>query len=183
MYFVSSEFKNDFEYLYSFTLTFILGIRLLSITKGITGLYIGSSVYLFLLIILYCLVDRRKIFVTLMIVVHLLSACIHLQSNFLFVLMIIVLFLPLTISINENRMKFSFFSFFIPISFISFCQIYGFKNIFGILLTIDEHFKETFMFDFLGFIQYIVQGKWLNEFNIISKILFNLSKINLNSFN
>lgn len=189
MFFIINEFKNNKEFLYSFMICFMIGIRLLTITRTYTSLYFVTAVYLFILVIFYSLVERRNILVTILIFTHLYSACMFLHSNFLLILMILMVVLPLSILIDDNKYPCSVLRFFLPGVFVMFFQLYGFKNIFANMLFLNGHLQNVFKFDVIAFIQKIVHGNYVNEFEFIESIfnyfcgLFDLKTGNLPTFN
>lgn len=170
IFFVVNEFKNDYEYLIAFSISFFHALRLITITKGYTLVYFISSFYLFILILAYCTIDRRKFLVTLMLLSHLYSACLYLNSNYLFIIMILLISLPFAIGSEEKKFNCTFCSIFIPISTILFFQLYGFKNIYAYMFDLKESINSAFMFDIFEFVQNIVHGTYINEFDLMENL-------------
>jgi hypothetical protein len=146
----------------------MIGVRLLTITKGFSALYFVGCLYLFILILFYCMVERRRVLITILLLIHLYSACVFLASNYMLIMIITIVCLPISIALDENKYSFSVLRFFLPGFFIMFVQLYGFKNIFAIMITFNAHLQNLLRgFDIFAFIQKIVQGNYVNEFSVI----------------
>lgn len=170
MFITVNEFKNDTEYLYAYAISFLLGIRLLTITVSCTPLYVASQCYIFSLIILYCIADRRHMMFTIFLVFHLISACMYLNSNFLMMIIIILTCLPLALTNEDKKFSCNVIVLLVPIIGIFFIQLYGFKNVITYLYIFGEHLEATFKFDMFAFAQDLVHGNYLDEFQIISRV-------------
>lgn len=171
IFFVINEFKNDYEYLIAYSISFFQALRLITISKGYSLVNFISSFYLFILILSYCTVDRRKFLVTLMLLGHLFSACLYLNSNYLFILMILLISLPWAIGSEDKKFNCTFCSIFIPISTILFFQLYGFKNIYSYMYDMKESINSAFMFDIFGSVQNIIHGSYINEFDVMENYM------------
>lgn len=86
----------------------------------------------------------------------------------MFILAMLVVFLPLALNGDEKRN--SAFSFFVPAFIILSLQLYGFKNVFLNLMVLNDNLQNFLKFDILGFTQLLVQGNYINEFQIFGKI-------------
>ena len=131
--------------------------------------------YNFILLNMYCLNERRRLLYTLIILFHLYSACVYLESNFIFMLIIIVMFVPLFLHSNENKINCSMMSIFFPLFIILIFQIYGFKNLVGYFKEFNVKINNLVNFDLFGYAQNLVHGDFIQEFKIISE-MFNLIK-------
>ena len=171
MLFFINDFKNDTEYLYAFSLAFFVGIRMVTQTITLKTSFILSCIYMFILIIMYCLNQRRRIFFTILILFHLYSACIYLTSNFVFILIILLIFVPLFLTKNDNKLNCSILSIFLPLFIIITIQIYGFKNIVKYLISVNVLIKNYFNFDIFSFAQNMVHGEYINEAEMIKNIM------------
>jgi hypothetical protein len=60
---------------------------------------------------------------------------------------------------------------FFPLFITIVSQIYGFKNLFKNLLSLNGFIKENIKFDLFGFVQNIVHGDYVNELEIIRYIV------------
>jgi len=102
--------------------------------------------------------------------------------------MITIICLPISIYIDENKNVSSLIRFFFPGLFIMCVQLYGFKNMFIIMVNINENLRTLLRgFDLIGFIQKLVQGNYINEFTVIEYVYtcacsFFKLKTSLNSF-
>ena len=152
---------------------FLLGIRLLTITKLYNALYFAVGLYMFVMVIFYCMTDRKNLLVTLLLFVHLYSACVYLVSNHLLILMISLTCLPISMKFDDNKYGCSVIRFFLPGLIIMFLQLYGFKNIFSNMLLVNSYLQNFFKFDMIGYIQRVVQGNFINEFGVIEYIFNN----------
>lgn len=170
VFFLVNEFKNDYEYLIAYSISFFLALRLITISRGYTLIYFISCFYLFILILSYTIVDRRKFLVTIMLLSHLFSACLYLNSNYIFILMILLISLPLAIGSEDKKFNCTFCSIFIPISIILFFQLYGFKNTYSYMYDFKDTLNSAFMFDIFGFVQNIIHGSYINEFDVMESL-------------
>jgi hypothetical protein len=171
IFFIVNEFKNRVEFLYSYMFAFLIGIRLITITIINNSLYFVGCIYLFILVLYYCMIDKRHFFVTLILLFHLYSACCLLGSNYLMILMISLVCLPISIACDDPKYGCSVFRFLIPGLVILFLQLYGFKNLFSNMLVFNSHLQVFFKgFDLFEFVQYFIQGNFVNEFKIIEWI-------------
>lgn len=169
-----NEFKNDAEYYYAYSISFFIGIRLLTISVSFTPLYTATCAYFLFLITLYCIIDRRRILITLLLVFHLLSACMYLHSNFLFIMIILIICLPLSFQNEDKKFNCTAISFIIPVLIVFFFQLYGFKNVLTNMVICNEYLKNSLAFDFFGFVQGIVHGDhFKGEFYFIHTIYDN----------
>lgn len=133
---------------------------------------------MFLLIIGYCLNQKRRIFLTLLILFQLYSACIYLESNFIFIMIILLIFIPIFLNKSEdNKLNCTIPSIFFPLILTILIQIYGFKNIIIKLINLNKRFRDYVDFDIFTFIQNIVHGEYINELNIIAYIFNYLKEI------
>ena len=185
IYFIINEFRNDYEFLYAFFMSYLMGIRLITINRNYPPLYTVSCFYMFFLTIFYCAVQRRKIIVTLSLIFHLFSACMFLNSNFFFFLILAIIILPWSFKnsaeekrdINNNGQA-SFLNFFIPALIMLCFQLYGFKNV----LTNFHSFNESLIlflkgFDLFGLVQSILQGNMINEYSIVGQIYDHIANL------
>ena len=179
IFFIINEFKNDYEYLLAFSISFFLALRLITISNGQSIIYCISCVYLFILILSYCSIDRRKFLVTFMLLTHLFSACLYLNSNYLFIIIILLISMPFAIGSEDKKFNCSFCSIFVPISTILFFQLYGFKNIYSYMSDLKDTINLAFMFDIFGFVQNIIHGIYINEFQVME----NFTNFFINKFN
>jgi hypothetical protein len=168
--FIVNEFKNDYEYLIAFSISFFISIRIITISRGYTLIYLFSCIYLLILILSYILVDRRKILVTLMLLFHLYSACLYLNSNYIFVLIILLIALPFSIGNDDRKYNCSFCGIFLPVCIILFFQLYGFKNIYNYMMDFKDNINSVLMFDVFGLAQNIIHGSYINEFDIMQNL-------------
>jgi hypothetical protein len=175
--FIISEMKNDYEYLYAFMIALILGIRLMTITRDNSPLYICSCFYMLSLITLYCIIDRRRFLATMIIIFHLLSACLYFTSAFLLILIAIVICLPLAFKRQEKRYNQSTVTIILPCVVVVIFQIYGLRSIFARLLEFEDGIKYAFQFDVFGSVQSIVHG-YRNEFSLLQMLFEMINKIN-----
>lgn len=177
MLFFINDFKNDTEYLYAYSIAFFVGIRLITHTLSLKTSFVLSCIYMFILIIMYCLNTRRRIFFTILIIFHLYSACIFLNSNFVFILIILLITVPLFLVKGENnKLNCSVISIFFPLFLSIVVQIYGFKNVLRNLISLNLFVKQNINFDLFGFAQNIVHGEYINELEIIGYIINFVSK-------
>lgn len=177
MLFFINDFKNDTEYLYAYSIAFFIGIRLITHTISLKTSFILSSIYMFILIVMYCLNSRRRIFFTILILFHLYSACVFLNSNFVLFLTIILIFVPIFLLRGEsNRLNCSLMSIFFPLFITVVVQIYGFRNVLKHFLDFNSLIKEQVNFDLFGFAQNIVHGEYIDELEIIGFVLNFISK-------
>ena len=177
MLFFINDFKNDTEYLYAFSIAFFIGIRLITHTIKLKTSFVLSCIYMFILIAIYCLNNRRRVFFTILISFHLYSACIFLNSNFVFILIIILIFVPLFLVKGENnRLSCTVMGICFPLFITIVSQIYGFKNLLKNLLSLNGLIKENIKFDLFDFAQNIVHGEYVNELEIIGFIVNFISK-------
>jgi hypothetical protein len=117
------------------------------------------------------MVDKRNFLVTLLLLFHLYSACCHLASNYIMILMISLICLPISIACDDQKYGCSVFRFLIPGLVILFLQLYGFKNLFANMLIFNTHLQIFLKgFDLFEFVQYFVQGSIISEFKIIDWI-------------
>jgi len=172
MLFFINDFKNDTEYLYAYSIAFFIGIRMITHTNLLKTSFILSCCYMFILIIMYCLNERRRFFFTILITFHLYSASIFLNSNYTFVLMILLIFIPLFLTKTENnKLNCSLLSIFFPLFLTISIQIYGFKNVLKNLLKLNNIINQYLSFDIFIFAQNIVHGEYINELEIIAFII------------
>lgn len=183
VFFIVIEFKNDYEYLYSYLISLILSLRLLALTKNISIiLYLLCHINVICLILLYCLIERRKNIVTCFIVLHLYAGCIILNSNFLFIDLVTVLCVPISFGFmhnnssenNEDKGNSNGCScaFLIPALIVLGFQLYGFKNVYYWMLMINAKFKKIFFgFDIVSIFITLDEGKEYNELSIIRALL------------
>ena len=166
------DFKNDTEFLYAYSIAFFIGIRLITHTISQKTSFVLSCIYMFILITIYCLNNRRRIFFTILILFHLYSSCVFLSSNFIFILIIILIFMPLFLIKGENnRINCSLMSISFPLFITIVVQIYGFRNVLRNLLVLNSLIKENINFDLFGFAQNIVHGEYINEMEIIGYVV------------
>jgi hypothetical protein len=167
--FVITEMKNDYEYLFGYLISFFQGIRLLTVTGQYNLLYTAGCLFMFLLVMQYCLTERRKFLVTSILMFHLFSACLYITSLFLFVMMVLVFCLPMILR-NDKKMHCSTLIMFLPIIVIAIFQIFGLKTIFMKFYEFEDYLKEGLGFDMFSFVQKIVHGYKSYEFTIISSV-------------
>jgi hypothetical protein len=155
------------------------GIRLITLTRNNNILYLVGCVYLFFLVLFYSMTYRRNFIVTFFMLVHLYSACCLLASNYLMILMISLVCLPLSSHFDDNRLGCSVLKFFLPGIVILFVQLYGFKNLFSSMLILNTQMTNFLKgFDVFECIQYIFQGTaHTNEFSIINCVFAFFMKI------
>ena len=165
-----NEFKNDLEYFYAYLISFFLGIRLLTISRGCSSLYVASCINLLILVVTYSLLDKKRILITCLLFFHLYSACIYLGSNYLFILIISLFCLPLAIAFDEVNTNISLIRFFFPGVVVLVFQLYGFKNAYSNMLILNEHLNNILKFDLLGFVHSIVHGSYVSEMNVLNMI-------------
>jgi hypothetical protein len=174
--FIVSEMKNDYEFLFGYLISFFLALRLLTMAVQYNALlYTISCIYMFLLIMQYCLTDRRKFIVTALLMFHLFSACLYITSLFLFVMMVLIVCLPIMLR-NNKKMSCSTIAMFIPVVVIVSFQIYGLKTIFLMFYEFEDYLKESGI-DMFGFVQRVVHGYKLYELYAIQYIFENLNRI------
>lgn len=171
MLFFINDFKNDTEYLYGFSLILLIGIRIMTNTVSLKTSYIISSIYMLVLIKIYCLNERRRLFFTILILFHLYSACLFLNSNLVFTLIIILIFVPLFQTKKDNKLNCSILSIFFPLMTIIITQVLGFKSLLPHLLQFNANVKDFINFDIFSFAQNIVHGEYIQEFEIINFII------------
>ncbi len=172
MLFFINDFKNDTEYLYAYSITFFIGIRLVTHTISLKTSFIISCMYMIILILIYCLNSRRRIFFTILILFHLYSSCVFLSSNFVLNLIIILIFVPIFLRKGENnKLKCSVMSIFFPLFITIVVQIYGFRSVLNKILVLNSFVTEQINFDIFGFAQNIVHGEYINEMEIIGYIV------------
>ncbi len=165
-----------------------MAIRLLTITRFYGALYFISCIYVFSLILYYCMTERRRILVTILLLFHLYSACVYLSSNYLLIMIITIICLPISIAMDSSKNIFSFIRFFFPGMLIMCVQLYGFKNIFMLMINFNENLRATLKFNVFGFVQRLVQGNYVNEFTVIENIynsmysFYNINKLSLGNF-
>ena len=161
-YFLITEMKSDMEYLYSFIISLILNLRLLILATKLSMIYCCiCNMNIFGLILMYCLIDKRKTIITCLIALHLLAECLILNSNFLFIDLLVLIFVPISFgfihgsSPNSNRdiQNFVFderviensngcsYVFFIPTLVLFVFQWYGFKNVRNWMLYVNDSIK------------------------------------------
>ena len=148
----------------------MMGIRLFTITKTHSALYFVGGFFLFIMILFYCVTDRKSIFVTILILIHLLSASMYLLSNHLLILIDTLICLPIGIRFDNKRYGFSMLKFFLPGTLMVCMQLYGFKNLFRLILMFNKYLTGFLRFDLIEFIQNIVQGNYINEFNLMASV-------------
>jgi hypothetical protein len=151
----------------------------LTISRGCNSLYLASCINLLFLVVIYSLLDKKRVLITLLLFFHLYSACVYLGSNYLFILIISLFCLPLAIAFDEINTNCSLIRFFFPGIVVFIFQLYGFKNVYANMLTINEGINGMLRFDLLGFVHSIVHGNYISEINFISSIYNSL----LTSFN
>ena len=178
-FFIILEFKHDNEYLYSYLVSLIISLRLLAITKNISViLYLLCHINVISLVLLYCLIDRRKNIVTIFIVLNLYAGCLVLNSNFLFIDLVTVLCVPISFGFMHNsayeaddKGNGCSCAFLFPALIVLVFQLYGFKNVYqwmAILHKISR--KVLFGFDFVNVFVTLRDGEF-NEFSLIRYVM------------
>ena len=182
-FFIILEFKHDNEYLYSYLVSLIISLRLLVITKNISViLYLLCHINVISLVLLYCLIDRRKNLVTLFVLIHLYAGCLVLNSNFLFIDFVTVLCVPLSFGFMHNNSyevddkgNGCSLAFLFPALIVLLCQLYGFKNVYQWMVLLHRCSRRVlFGFDFVNVFVTLRDGEF-NEFSLM-RYLMNLLK-------
>jgi hypothetical protein len=162
----------------------------MTLTRYNNILYLVGCIYLFFLILFYSMTYRRNFLVTLVMLIHLYSACCLLASNYVMILMISLVCLPLSSHFEDNKLGCSVLKFFLPGLVILFVQLYGFKNLFSSMLILNSQMTNFLKgLDLFEYIQYVFQGTGQsNEFSLIDGLftlclkMFNEKSLHASNF-
>ena len=130
------------------------------------------------MIAIYCCIDKRYSLVTCYMIFHLFSSSIYLNSNFLFVIMLVLIFIPYSVN-NENK-KYkdcTYIGVFITLLVIIIFQSISFKLILPYLVEFTSIFKKVFLFDIFTEISNLVHSGFIKEHDFITMILDGINYI------
>lgn len=169
---ITSEFKNAYEYLYASFLTIFYIMRILSLTQNMLNVYITTCIYFFFFTTIYCIVDRKKFLFTIVFIFNLTCGCLNLKSNFLLVLILVLIFIPLGLinnDINAN-LQISYKKFIFPATLIVVCQLIGFQNILFHLDEFNKYMVENLELDIFYFSRSMIEIELINEISIMDTL-------------
>ncbi len=173
---ITSEFRNEKEYQYAYLLSFYLVLRLLVKCNGATGVYFTTCGFFFFIIIIYCIIDRKKYYLTFLFIILLVPVCLFLESNILMLLTLMLVILPIFFSnIDFTKGQAKFFHFFLPISIIVMCQLFGYRNISQYFQYFNEYAKIEFGLDLFWISDNsILDFSLIDEYKIVKNIYIKL---------
>ena len=120
------------------------------------------------MIIIYCIVDRKKYYLTFLFIILLVPVCLHLESNILMLLTLMLIILPIFFTnVDFTKGQAKFFHFFVPISIIVICQLLGYKYLSHWLKYCNEYIKLELGLDLF----------WISEISILDLDRFDEFKI------
>jgi hypothetical protein len=168
---ITSEFKNEKEYLFAYYASLCMVLRMMFICKDISLVYFTISGFLFFLIVIYCVTGRKKFSVSFILIMTVLPVAIAIDSNLLMIISLMLLFLPLAfINVDITRGQAGFFNFFIPITIIVFCQLIGYRNIMKIIKNLNDNLISSYGLDSFYICNKTILSKDIDEMSIISSI-------------
>ena len=162
-YFIFNEIKNNGQYYFYYLVSFFFAIRLIILTNNNSmSLNYLAHINVYILLVYYCLFNKRNYFLSIILLLHLTVAHANLKSYFiLFDIVSVLIFLLIKNFKNKKKYKIDKYEepnnnlsliFLLSLLGIFLLQLYGINKIYSLFQdTID---KITNFFNDLNFISY-----------------------------
>ena len=149
-YFIlKKEFISDFEYFFNFIVETMIGFRVLNVLKKNEFSQVLTMINILILIIFYHIKERKNFFVTVFIALHFFVATLIKKSEFLFLILIFFMFLPICYKMCKNHdeeVNIILISFLLisPSMAVITVGFIDFEKIFDVMKVINESFSKYF---------------------------------------
>lgn len=165
--------------MYAYFLSFVLMLRLLLICQNSPGAYFTTCGFFFFMVVIYCIVDRKRYYLTIAFIICILPVCIKLDSNMLMVLTLMLILFPISFrNLDLTKGEAKFLHFFVPITLIVLCQLIGYKNLIIYSKNSNATIKTELGIDLFCFSeQTILDFSKLNEYNILKHLIVYLLEL------
>ncbi len=188
MLIITEDYPYTFEFLIKYLVTFLIGMRLQTLTMHSPVCYSLICLFMFFLINMYSFNEHRRFYLTIVLIILCYSTSFTILSLFSFMAIFVFITCSSITWINKYlKMSISFIFMGIPIMVVFFTQKFDdqasldkiYEKIVVKIINFNLNYLTIFKFNFLKFIQETIHNQHIYENDLLTYLLEYLLKIEL----
>ena len=169
--------ENEWEYRYSYCLTFFSSLRLCSTMSNLIMPYFTSCLLLSILVFMHITSFRRKFLFECVLLLGLFSTSIYLDSCYMYILFCFHCFFPLFLKKVDNKNRFGLKSIIVQSLLTIMFYFIGFRNISSYAIT--KLFNKI-SFDIIKILQDLIHFEFIDELEIFTFLIKKFKSMSVN---